>query len=44
MNANPRVKVGPVAFGNDLPISIIAGPCAMESRDHALRAAHEDRG
>jgi 2-dehydro-3-deoxyphosphooctonate aldolase (KDO 8-P synthase) len=23
-------------FGNDLPFALIAGPCAMESRDHAL--------
>ncbi|MCL1891940.1 MAG: 3-deoxy-8-phosphooctulonate synthase [Alphaproteobacteria bacterium] len=25
-----------VVFGNDLPFVLIAGPCAMESRDHAL--------
>ena len=36
----PRhVKVGPVAFGNDLPFALIAGPCAIESRDHALEMA-----
>jgi len=28
-----------VVFGNDLPLTFIAGPCAMESRDHALRMA-----
>ena len=28
-----------VRFGNTLPISIIAGPCAMESRGHALEMA-----
>ena len=39
MRANPHVRVGAVTFGNDLPISIIAGPCAMESRDHALKMA-----
>lgn len=27
---------GDVTFGNDLPFSLFAGPCAMESRDHAL--------
>ena len=27
-SAAPVVTVGPVKFGNDLPISIIAGPCA----------------
>ncbi len=33
----PRhVQVGPVEFGNDRPLSLIAGPCAMESRDHAF--------
>ncbi len=33
------VTVGPVRFGNTLPLSIIAGPCAMESRSHALEMA-----
>ena len=36
----PRhVTVGNVTFGNDLPLSIIAGPCQMESRQHALDMA-----
>jgi 2-dehydro-3-deoxyphosphooctonate aldolase (KDO 8-P synthase) len=34
-----RVKVGTVVFGNDRPLSIIAGPCAIESRSHALEMA-----
>jgi 2-dehydro-3-deoxyphosphooctonate aldolase (KDO 8-P synthase) len=29
-----------VRIGNRLPLSIIAGPCAMESRQHALEMAH----
>ncbi|MDF2688900.1 MAG: 3-deoxy-8-phosphooctulonate synthase [Microvirga sp.] len=33
------VAAGSVRFGNHLPLSIIAGPCAMESRDHALEMA-----
>lgn len=33
------VTVGPVQFGNRLPISIIAGPCQLESREHALEMA-----
>jgi len=33
------VDVGQVKFGNDLPISIIAGPCQLESRAHALEVA-----
>jgi 2-dehydro-3-deoxyphosphooctonate aldolase (KDO 8-P synthase) len=38
---NPNVKVfaGQVAFANDAPISLIAGPCQMESRDHAFDMA-----
>ncbi len=31
-----HVAVGDVVFGNDLPFVLIAGPCAMESRAHAL--------
>ena len=37
--ANTTVGVGPVSFGNKLPLSLIAGPCAMESRDHAFDMA-----
>jgi 2-dehydro-3-deoxyphosphooctonate aldolase (KDO 8-P synthase) len=33
------VIVGPVKFANELPISIIAGPCQLESRAHALEVA-----
>jgi 2-dehydro-3-deoxyphosphooctonate aldolase (KDO 8-P synthase) len=33
------VTVGSVRFGNALPFSLIAGPCAMESRAHALEMA-----
>jgi 2-dehydro-3-deoxyphosphooctonate aldolase (KDO 8-P synthase) len=36
---NSVVNVGSVAVGNAKPLSIIAGPCAMESRDHALEMA-----
>ena len=39
VSASPVVSVGPVKFGNDLPISIIAGPCQLESRAHALEVA-----
>jgi 2-dehydro-3-deoxyphosphooctonate aldolase (KDO 8-P synthase) len=37
--ASAVVEVGPVRFGNDLPLALIAGPCAMESREHALETA-----
>lgn len=31
-----QVMVGDVAIGNRQPLTLIAGPCAMESRNHAL--------
>ncbi len=36
---NPVVAVGAARFGNSLPLALIAGPCALESRDHALETA-----
>jgi 2-dehydro-3-deoxyphosphooctonate aldolase (KDO 8-P synthase) len=36
---NSTVAVGAVRFGNELPLAVIAGPCAMESRAHALEIA-----
>ncbi|WP_439498554.1 3-deoxy-8-phosphooctulonate synthase [Bosea sp. (in: a-proteobacteria)] len=44
MTANAIVTIGadlarPVRFGNALPLALIAGPCQMESRDHALEIA-----
>ena len=36
---NPVVIVGSVRFGNALPLALIAGPCALESRAHALEMA-----
>jgi 2-dehydro-3-deoxyphosphooctonate aldolase (KDO 8-P synthase) len=36
---NSIVTVGAVPFGNDLPLALIAGPCALESRAHALEMA-----
>src|SRR3954467_14865213 len=36
---NSIVKVGSVEIGNAKPLSLIAGPCALESRDHALEMA-----
>jgi len=34
-----HVKIGSLTVGNDLPMTLIAGPCAIESRDHALEMA-----
>ncbi len=42
MNDHPTqatVTVGQVRFGNHLPVALIAGPCQMESRAHALEMA-----
>jgi 2-dehydro-3-deoxyphosphooctonate aldolase (KDO 8-P synthase) len=37
--AAPVVELGTVRFGNALPLSVIAGPCQLESRAHALEVA-----
>lgn len=34
-----HVKAGNATFGNDIGLTIIAGPCQMESRQHALDVA-----
>ena len=41
MNQKPNltVTVRTVRFGNDQPLALIAGPCALESRAHALEMA-----
>ncbi|QQR68608.1 MAG: 3-deoxy-8-phosphooctulonate synthase [Alphaproteobacteria bacterium] len=36
----PRnVRIGSLELGNDRPLTLIAGPCALESRAHALEMA-----
>jgi len=37
--ASPVVSAGNVKFGNALPLALIAGPCQLESRAHALETA-----
>jgi 2-dehydro-3-deoxyphosphooctonate aldolase (KDO 8-P synthase) len=39
MKPNAHVKVGAATFGNDLPLTLIAGPCQLESRGHAFDMA-----
>ena len=39
VNPNAIVAIGRVRFGNELPLTLIAGPCALESRAHALETA-----
>jgi 2-dehydro-3-deoxyphosphooctonate aldolase (KDO 8-P synthase) len=36
---DPVIAVGRARFGNALPLALIAGPCALESRTHALEMA-----
>ncbi|KQW22966.1 2-dehydro-3-deoxyphosphooctonate aldolase [Afipia sp. Root123D2] len=38
-SAAPMVSAGSVTFGNALPLAVIAGPCQLESRAHALEVA-----
>jgi 2-dehydro-3-deoxyphosphooctonate aldolase (KDO 8-P synthase) len=35
-----HVHIGNLTIGNDRPMAIIAGPCQLESRDHALEVSH----
>jgi len=37
---NSTVSVGAARFGNELPLALIAGPCALESKAHALEMAN----
>ena len=40
MVQHKHIRIGNLKIGNDLPLTIIAGPCAMESRQHALDTSH----
>ena len=39
LKPNPIVEIGKARFGNALPLALIAGPCALESRAHAFDMA-----
>jgi 2-dehydro-3-deoxyphosphooctonate aldolase (KDO 8-P synthase) len=39
LRPNPVVNIGSASFGNRLPVAVIAGPCQLESRDHAFDIA-----
>lgn len=39
LKPNTKVAAGNVSFANDAPIAVLAGPCQMESRAHALEMA-----
>ena len=35
-----HVHIGNLTLGNDRPVALIAGPCVLESRQHALEMSH----
>jgi 2-dehydro-3-deoxyphosphooctonate aldolase (KDO 8-P synthase) len=39
LSPNLIVGVGAARFGNHLPLTLIAGPCVLEGRDHAIEMA-----
>jgi len=39
MTPNSSVQIGNITVSNTAPIAVFAGPCALESRDHALETA-----
>jgi 2-dehydro-3-deoxyphosphooctonate aldolase (KDO 8-P synthase) len=39
MKPNTTVEIGALKIGNALPLTLIAGPCQLESRDHAFMMA-----
>lgn len=41
MTVTRQIKVANVLVANDAPFVLIAGPCQMESRDHAMMMAEE---
>ena len=40
MTTPRHVTIGNIIVGNDLPLALIAGPCQLESRAHALEMSH----
>jgi 2-dehydro-3-deoxyphosphooctonate aldolase (KDO 8-P synthase) len=36
---NSAVTIGTARFGNSLPLALVAGPCALESKSHTLEMA-----
>ena len=39
MISQNQVRIGSLTLGNDLPLTVIAGPCVVESHDHAFEMA-----
>ncbi len=41
MSRPPLARVGPYTVGSEQPLLLIAGPCVIESEEHALRMAEQ---
>jgi 2-dehydro-3-deoxyphosphooctonate aldolase (KDO 8-P synthase) len=41
---NRSVRIGSVTLSNTAPLAVFAGPCALQSRQHALEMAHALKG
>jgi 2-dehydro-3-deoxyphosphooctonate aldolase (KDO 8-P synthase) len=41
MNLTRHITIGSFKIGNDLPLVLIAGPCQIETRDHAMMMAEK---
>ena len=39
-NRHKHIRIGKTAVGNDLEFVLIAGPCALESKAHAVEMCH----
>ncbi|TBN43912.1 3-deoxy-8-phosphooctulonate synthase [Paracoccus subflavus] len=44
MTPPKHVPIGPLICGNDLPLTVIAGPCQLQTLDHALMIAERMAG
>lgn len=44
MTLNKSVHVGSLTIANNLPFTLIAGPCQIESLEHALKTAQQLKG
>lgn len=41
MTLHRHIRIGALTCGNDLPLTVIAGPCQLESESHALMIAEK---
>jgi len=41
MTKQNHIKIGDFEMGNDLPMTLLCGPCQIESHEHAIEMAHQ---